>query len=255
MQYFTGSKAHNIALRDRAIGLGFKLNEYGLSLIRLDDNNSARRRIERARGLRKCWRSTGSPGTARGRGEIEAAAARVPCRAWSSGRSSRHDLHSHTTATDGKNDIAAMAEAARNAGLEYLAITDHSKALAMANGLDEARALAHAEPPLKHDAQHGIRLLAGISHDIKPDGSLDLANDCLAALDLVVASVHSGFNQDRQQMMTGAVAGDRESARRHPRTSDRAAAAQAREPYAFDVRKRSSPQRIGTTSRSRSIAR
>src|SRR5262249_41888535 len=112
----------------------------------------------------------------------------------------RGDLHMHTTATDGKDNIIAMAEAARGAGLDYIAITDHSKALAMANGLDERAALEHAARIRSADARHGVRLLAGIECDIKPDGSLDLADDCLAALDLVVASVHSGFGQDRTQM-------------------------------------------------------
>jgi DNA polymerase (family 10) len=106
----------------------------------------------------------------------------------------------HTTETDGKDDIREMAEAARAAGLEYIAITDHSQALAMANGLDERRALEHAARIRALDGQAGIRLLAGIECDIRPDGSLDLADDCLAALDVVVASVHSAFNQDRQQM-------------------------------------------------------
>ena len=106
----------------------------------------------------------------------------------------------HTTETDGKDDIAAMAEAAREAGLEYIAITDHSQSLAMANGLDERRAIDHAKRIRQADKTAGVRLLAGIECDIKPDGSLDLADDCLAALDLVVASVHSAFNQDRQQM-------------------------------------------------------
>jgi DNA polymerase (family 10) len=107
----------------------------------------------------------------------------------------------HTTETDGKDDIRAMAMAAREAGLDYIAITDHSQSLAMANGLDERRALAHAARIRAVDMEGlGIRLLAGIECDIKIDGSLDLADDCLAALDLVVASVHSGFNQDRQEM-------------------------------------------------------
>jgi DNA polymerase (family 10) len=107
----------------------------------------------------------------------------------------------HTTETDGKDTIAAMAEAAHHAGLEYIAITDHSQSLAMANGLDERRVAAHAERIRALDGQiGGVRLLAGIECDIKPDGTLDLADDCLAALDIVVASVHSAFNQDRQQM-------------------------------------------------------
>ena len=94
-----------------------------------------------------------------------------------------------------------MALAAREAGLEYLAITDHSKALAMANGLDEHRALAHARRVREiGDRLEGITLLAGIECDIRADGSMDLADDCLAELDVVVASVHSAFNQDETQM-------------------------------------------------------
>jgi DNA polymerase (family 10) len=107
----------------------------------------------------------------------------------------------HSTETDGKDDIRTMAEAARAAGLDYIAITDHSQSLAMANGLDERRALEHAARIRAIDGERpGIRLLAGIECDIRADGSLDLADDCLAALDLVIVSVHSAFNQDRQQM-------------------------------------------------------
>ena len=113
----------------------------------------------------------------------------------------RGDLHSHTTATDGKADVETMARAARDAGLEYLAVTDHSQTLAMANGLDERRALAHAQHIRDVNARlEGITLLAGIECDIRADGTLDLADDCLAELDLVVASVHSGFGQDESQM-------------------------------------------------------
>jgi DNA polymerase (family 10) len=93
-----------------------------------------------------------------------------------------------------------MAIAARDRGLEYVAITEHSRSLAMANGVDERRALAHATRIRAEDERHGVRLLAGIECDIKADGTLDLADDCLAALDLVVASVHAGFHQNRQQM-------------------------------------------------------
>ena len=94
-----------------------------------------------------------------------------------------------------------MALAAREAGLQYLAITDHSKALAMANGLDEHRAIAHARRVRDiGDRLDGITLLAGVECDIRPDGSMDLADDCLAELDVVVASVHSAFSQDEAQM-------------------------------------------------------
>jgi DNA polymerase (family 10) len=134
------------------------------------------------------------------RGEIEAAEAHALPRLIA--RSDiRGDLHMHTTESDGKDDLRVIAEAAREAGHEYIAITEHTRSLAMANGLDERRADAHAYRVRSLDAEGiGIRLLAGIECDIRPDGSLDLADDCLAALDIVVASVHSAFNQDRQQM-------------------------------------------------------
>ena len=197
LQYFTGSKAHNIALRDRAIGLGFKLNEYGLFRV-ADDSRVAGEREEdiyAALGL-----DFVPPEMREDRGEIAAAEARALPRLIERG-DLRGDLHMHTTETDGKDDIRAMALAARDAGLDYIAITDHSQSLAMANGLDERRAIAHAARIRAVDAEGlGIRLLAGIECDIKLDGSLDLADDCLAALDIVVASVHSGFNQDREEM-------------------------------------------------------
>ena len=94
-----------------------------------------------------------------------------------------------------------MARAARSAGLQYIAITDHSKSLAMANGLDEARALQHAERVRALNGRiDGLTVLAGIECDIRPDGTMDLADDCLAQLDIVIASVHSAFNQDEAQM-------------------------------------------------------
>src|SRR5205814_6224271 len=134
------------------------------------------------------------------RGEIEAAASHALPRLVELA-DLRGDLHMHTTETDGKDDIRAMAQAAKAAGLEYIAITDHSQSLAMANGLDERRALAHAARVRAIDAEDvGVRLLAGIECDIKADGSLDLDDECLAALDIVVASVHSGFNQERSEM-------------------------------------------------------
>jgi DNA polymerase (family 10) len=197
MQYFTGSKAHNILLRDRAIGLGFKLNEYGL--FRTDDNTpvAGDREEDVYRALGLDWVP---PELREARGEVEAAAAHTLPRLVD--RSDmRGDLHMHSTETDGKDDVQTLADAAREAGLEYIAITDHSKMLAMANGLDERRALDHASRVRASDAAAGgVRLLAGIECDIRPDGSLDLADDCLAALDLVVASIHSAFNQDRHQI-------------------------------------------------------
>jgi DNA polymerase (family 10) len=197
LQYFTGSKAHNIALRDRAIDRGFKLNEYGLFRVADDVRVAGEREEDIYAALGLEWIP---PELREMRGEIDAASSgplpRLIDRADLLG-----DLHMHTTETDGKDDIRTMAEAARDAGLQYIAITDHTQSLAMANGLDERRALEHAARIRAVDAEgHGIRLLAGVECDIKPDGSLDLADDCLAALDIVVVSVHSAFNQDRQQM-------------------------------------------------------
>lgn len=197
MQYFTGSKPHNIALRDRALELGMKLNEYGV--FRAADEarlaGDSEERVYEALGL--TWVP---PELREHRGEIEAAEERrLP--ALIEQRDLRGDVHMHTTATDGKNDLETMIRAARDAGLEYIAITDHSKALAMANGLDEPRALAHAARIRELDARiDGIRVLAGIECDILPDGSLDLADDCLAQLDLVVASVHSAIRQEEPEI-------------------------------------------------------
>jgi DNA polymerase (family 10) len=197
LQYFTGSKAHNIALRDRATQRGFKLNEYGL--FRID--GEARVAGDTEEGL---YEALGlawiEPELRENRGEIEAAAdERLP--GLVSAADIRGDLHIHTTATDGRDDIASMAAAAQRLGHSYIAVTDHSKALAMANGLDEHRALAHATRVRALDGRFdGLRLLAGIECDILADGRLDLSNDCLAQLDIVVASVHSYFNQDEAQM-------------------------------------------------------
>ena len=197
MQYFTGSKAHNIALRDRAARSGLKLNEYGLYRVNGDERVAGddEEGIYGALGL-----AFVPPELRENHGEIEAAETRaLPVLVQLA--DIRGDLHAHTTESDGRADIETMALAARTAGLTYLAITDHSKSLAMANGLDEARALAHAAAVRRvNDRLDGITLLAGIECDIRADGSMDLSEDCLAQLDVVIASVHSGFNQEREQM-------------------------------------------------------
>jgi DNA polymerase (family 10) len=197
MQYFTGSKAHNIALRDRAVQRGLRLNEYGLFRV---DNESrvagdTEAGIYEALGLQ--WVD---PALREQHGEIEAAeAGTLP--ALLVDRELRGDLHTHTTESDGRDTLEAMAETAHRLGYRYLAITDHSKALAMANGLDERRALAHAARVRALSGRYeGLTLLAGIECDILTDGSLDLAEDCLAQLDIVVASVHSQLSQDEARM-------------------------------------------------------
>jgi DNA polymerase (family 10) len=197
MQYFTGSKAHNISVRDRAVQLGFKLNEYGL--FRVDDDSRVAGETEEGiyRALGMDWVE---PELRENRGEVEAARAGTLPKLISLS-DLRGDLHMHTTETDGKDELTTMAQAAHRLGREYIAITDHSQALAMANGLDEKRALAHAARvrALNGRFEH-LTLLAGIECDILSDGRLDLSHDCLAELDIVVASIHSNFSQESPQM-------------------------------------------------------
>ena len=197
MQYFTGSKAHNIVLRDRAIDRGYKLNEYGL--YRTDDDACVAGDTEESiyEALELAWIE---PELRENHGEIEAAVEhRLPRLV--SVADLRGDLHMHTTATDGRDDLEAMATAAHRIGHNYVAITDHSQALAMANGLDERRALEHADRVRALNGRfEGLTLLAGIECDILADGRLDLSNDCLAQLDIVIASVHSHFSQGVEQM-------------------------------------------------------
>ncbi len=197
LQYFTGSKAHNIVLRDRAIQRGMKLNEYGL--FRNDDGSVVAGESEEA-----IYEALGfafvPPELRENRGELAAAEARTLPRLIQL-QDLRGDLHMHTTATDGRADAGTMARAAQAAGLTYVAITDHSQSLAMANGLDESRALEHARAVRELNQRlDGLTVLAGIECDIRPDGSMDLADDCLARLDIVIASVHSAFAQDADQM-------------------------------------------------------
>jgi len=197
MQYFTGSKAHNIELRDRAQQRGMTLNEYGLT--RLDDGqvvaSATEEDIYHALGL-----SWIAPELREHKGEIDAAdTGGLPHLI--APTDLRGDLHMHTTATDGRDSLEAMAAEAHRLGYQYIAITDHSKALAMANGLDERRALEHAARVRQLNGRfEGLTLLAGIECDILADGSLDLADDCLAQLDVVVASIHSHFSQEPAQL-------------------------------------------------------
>jgi DNA polymerase (family 10) len=197
MQYFTGSKAHNIVIRDRAIQRGFKLNEYGLFRSDTDEKVAGETEEGLYQALGMAWVE---PELREHRGEIEAAVAGTLPTLVAVG-DLQGDLHMHTTATDGKDDLESMAAAAHRLGHSYIAITDHSQALAMANGLDERRALEHAARVRALNGRYeGLTLLAGIECDILADGRLDLADDCLAQLDLVVASVHSHFAQDQQEM-------------------------------------------------------
>jgi DNA polymerase (family 10) len=197
MQYFTGSKAHNIVLRDRAMQRGLKLNEYGL--FRVDNDERLAGGTEEAiyDTLGLAWID---PELRENRGEFDAAEANSLPRLVSAA-DLVGDLHMHTTASDGRDTLEDMAAAAARLGHRYIAITDHSQALAMANGLDEARALAHAAKVRALNGRFdGLTLLAGIECDILADGRMDLSGDCLAQLDFVIASVHSHFSQDESEM-------------------------------------------------------
>ena len=257
LQYFTGSKMHNVALRQRAIKRGLTLSEY--ALLRLEDNvivaAASEAEIYNALDLDYI-----PPELRENGGELEAAATHTLPQLITRA-DIRGDLHMHTEATDGRDTIRQMAEAALARGLSYIAITDHSKNLAMTNGLDDTRALAHVKRIREVDAalQHDLlalnerlasdtpptdsrltnlwtllktlssrpdpeqakrvegeverpphfvdsgtnltfRILPGIEVDILADGALDLDDSTLAQMDIVVASVHSHFNQPTEEM-------------------------------------------------------
>jgi DNA polymerase (family 10) len=197
MQYFTGSKDHNVAIRTRAVRMGLKLSEYGLFRAENDALVAGETEAGVYQALGLAWIP---PELRENCGEIEAAAEdRLPDLVEL--RNIRGDIHMHTTETDGRATLEEMAGAARERGYEYVAITDHSKALAMANGLDEARAVAFARQvrELNRDGL-GIRIFSGIECDILKDGALDLADDALAELDLVIGSVHSHMNMESAEM-------------------------------------------------------
>jgi DNA polymerase (family 10) len=198
MQYFTGSKEHNVAVRVRSVRLGLKLSEYGL--FRNEDDvriaGETEEGVYQALGL--AWIP---PEMRENCGEIELAEQHnLPnlIRA----DSIRGDLHMHTSATDGRATLEEMAEAARAKGYEYIAITDHSKAIAMAFGLDEKRVeeFAARVGQINASGHLGIHVLSGIECDIMKDGAMDLAWDALAQLDFVIGSVHSNMNMESPAM-------------------------------------------------------
>jgi DNA polymerase (family 10) len=195
--YFTGSKEHNVALRGRALKMGYTLNEYALASLE-DEKRVAGATEEEV--YAKLGLGFIPPELRENCGEIEAAEEKQLPRLIELG-DLRGDLQMHTTASDGKHSIEAMAAAARAMGYEYIAITDHSKAVTIANGMDESRTREHAGKIREANARGlGIRVFAGIEVDILKDGRLDLNDEVLAELDIVVASVHSYMNLERSEM-------------------------------------------------------
>jgi DNA polymerase (family 10) len=198
LQYFTGSKDHNVAVRMRAVKRGLTLSEYGLFRIEDDVKVAGTTEEEVYATLGLDWIP---PELRENLGEIECAAEhRLP--ELVELRHIRGDIHMHTTETDGRASLEEMAEAAKAKGYEYIAITDHSKALAMANGLDEKRAVEFAERVrrIHGEGSLGIRIFSGLECDILRDGALDLANDALAELDVVIGSIHSHMNLEAAEM-------------------------------------------------------
>ena len=205
--YFTGSKEHNVALRGRANEMGYTLNEYALARL----GESAEKGATQKSGKRVAGRTEEEiyerlkldfipPELRENTGEIEAAE-KYQLPKLVELRDIKGDLQMHTTASDGKNSIEEMAEAARALGHEYIAITDHSKAVTVANGLDEKRMAAHIKKiHAANEKRLGIRVLAGAEVDILKDGALDYSDELLAQLDVVVCSIHSYFNLGREAM-------------------------------------------------------
>jgi len=194
LQYFTGSKAHNVAIRQLAQQRKLKINEYGVFKGDRSVAGATEESVYAAVGLP--WIP---PELRENRGEIEAAQAGILPRLVEVA-DLKGDLHSHTKATDGRNSMKEMAAAARERGLEYLAITDHSRRLTMAKGLDPKRLFEQIEEIDRLNATlGGIMLLKGIEVDILEDGSLDLSDEDLSRLDLVVGAVHSHFRLSRQK--------------------------------------------------------
>jgi DNA polymerase (family 10) len=197
LQYFTGSKQHNINLRERAVRQGLSLSEYGITVAQTGQlEKFATEEAFYARlGLQYI-----PPEFREGTNEIALAEdKKVPEPVRFS--DIKGDLHVHSNWSDGRDSIEEMALAARSLGYRYIAITDHSKGLGIAHGLNEERVREQrAEIRRLNESMKDFRILAGIEVDIRADGSLDLPDEVLAELDLVVASVHSAMNQEQEKM-------------------------------------------------------
>lgn len=196
LQYFTGSKEHNVVIRGLAKEQGLKVNEYGV--FRGDQQIAGRTEADvyAALGL-PCF----PPELRENRLEFALAAA-GPLPELVTLDDIRGDLHMHTTASDGMATIEEMATAAKHRGLKYIAITDHSKRVSMANGLDAARLREHWQEIRRiREHLHGIEILCGIECDILEDATLDLPDDVLEEADWVIAVLHYGLKQPRTQIM------------------------------------------------------
>jgi DNA polymerase (family 10) len=209
LHYFTGSKAHNVAVRGRAQARGLKLNEYSLVGPKRTVKCKTESDLFGALDLDYI-----PPELREDNGEIAAAESHTLPRLVEV-KDVRGVFHNHTTASDGRSTLEEMVEAARELGFEYLGIADHSQSLVIANGLDPARVRQqHREIDRLNATLDGFRVFKGIECDILPDGSLDFDDAVLSTFDYVVASVHTHFGQSREEMTARVV-----RAVRHPRVT------------------------------------
>lgn len=197
LQYFTGSKQHNIKLREMAVRAGLKLNEYGAFKEPEDKKIGGKAEEEMYKALKLPFIP---PELREDQGEIEAAMeGRLPDLVTLD--DIKGDLHVHTKWSDGSHDLNTVVEAARRKGYSYIAITDHTKGLGVAHGLDEKRLADEIKLIDEANGQYaGFKVLKGTEIDIRADGRLDLSDEALAGLDIVVASIHSGFKQTEEQL-------------------------------------------------------
>ncbi|OHE56388.1 MAG: DNA polymerase III [Thermodesulfovibrio sp. RBG_19FT_COMBO_42_12] len=197
LAYFTGSKAHNIRLREMAMKSGLKVNEYGIFREKDDEKLGGKEEedIYKILGLPYI-----SPELREDTGEVEAAmAGRLPKLVEL--KDIKGDLHVHTKWSDGSHDFNELIDEAKKRGYEYIAITDHSKGLGIARGLSAERLMEEKkEIDAVNKRLKGFRLIAGIEVDIRSDGNMDFPDDVLKEMEIVVASIHSGFRQSKEQI-------------------------------------------------------
>lgn len=199
LQYFTGSKEHNVHLRTIAKNKGYKLNEYGIFKDKKAIGGKEEKEIYEILGM-----DMPEPEMREDTGEIEAAIKRdLPCLVKK--EDIRGDLHTHTLWSDGVDSIATMVKMAEEKGYEYLALTDHSPSSRVANGLSIERLLARNAEIREWQSKTKIKIFIGSEVDIREDGSLDYPEEILSQLDVVVASIHSGFKQDNTERILKAI--------------------------------------------------
>ncbi|WP_010099067.1 DNA polymerase/3'-5' exonuclease PolX [Ornithinibacillus scapharcae] len=196
LHHFTGSKDHNVAMRQLAKSRGEKINEYGIEVEATDEilTFTSEADFFNHFGLQFI-----PPEVREDTGEVKAFKERIDLVEITD---IRGDLHMHTTWSDGAQTLEEMVNKARGYGYDYIAITDHSKYLRVANGLDEDRLRKQREEILKlNEKYHDIHIFAGVEMDILPDGSLDFSDEFLKEMDYVIAAIHSSFSQTEDQIM------------------------------------------------------